>query len=291
MSRSDAGSCRIRQKQSSANKRRFDFVRRNSHWWLLGGIALLGLIVIGISAWQASDQDRWVDSLWLEVARASVGVVAVGVLGGALSYLWKQVSDRRTKESERREKLRVELMSLVALYNDVKAVRRRLRSLGLDLRKGPDQTHRSAGRLTQDQAHGFHEEMRLLNELQLGFEAKARQFGQTNFLAEDTDKVVEHLGAVEEHLNNVLSLWEVEGWKVREGTSASLVYDGLQKLFRVRTEFGPNVSVRLHEITELVNLHIFGEEATASTKKALDGIGENHRRRESQSDDGTTNQS
>lgn len=273
------------ENQTPTIRRRVESARRNAHWWLLGCIAFFGLIVLGVSVWQAHvTKDKWDDSLWLEVAKASIGVVAVGVLGGALSYLWKQVSDRRTEASERHEKLRAELVSLVSLYNDVKAVRRRLRSLGLDLKKGPEQGSRSAARVTEEQARGFHDEMLLLNGLQLGFEAKARQFGQTNLLKEDTKRVVTLIGGVEEHLNSVLSLWEQAGWTVREGTSASVVYGGLEKLFRVRTEFGPNVSDRLHEITEMVNRHIF-DEATKPTKAALNDIGKKHKEREQEEDD------
>jgi hypothetical protein len=37
---------------------------------------------------------------------------------------------------------------------------------------------------------------------------KARQFGQTSFLGDDTDQVVTNLGRIENHLNRVLELWE-----------------------------------------------------------------------------------
>ena len=39
--------------------------------------------------------------------------------------------------------------------------------------------------LTREQAAGFHEQMRLQNELQLGCEAKKRQFRQANLLSDN----------------------------------------------------------------------------------------------------------
>ena len=110
--------------------------------------------------------------------------------------------------------------------------------------------------------------MLILSRLQLGFEAKLKQFGQTDFLEGDTGEVVEALSRIEEHLNQVLDLWEQKGWTIREGTPLALVYDGLEKLFRVRAHFRPGVSDQMKEITELINKHVFGE-ATENTKKVV----------------------
>lgn len=285
---SSANDQRAAEQREPATRRATQSVRRNVHWWLLGSIALLGLIAVIGGAWRAHvTRDKWSDSLWLEVAKAGVGVVAVGVLGGALANLWKGISARRTSEDERNEKIRAELASLVSLYNEVKAIRRTLRSLGLDLGKYPA-AEREAARegavLTEEQACGFHAQMLVLNGLQLGFEAKAKQFGQTNFLDEDTEGVVTLIGVVEEHLNQVLELWEQRGWTIREGTALAVVYEGLTKLFRVREHFGPNVAEPLHEVTRLINKHVFGE-ALPETKDALQVIDEKHDQRDDGQDE------
>src|SRR5262249_34641736 len=157
----------------------------------------------------------------------------------------------RDREAERNDAIRAELASLVALYNDVKAVRRKLRNLGLDLETYPVSEREQAKNtpLTEEQACGFHEQMRILSGLQLGFEAKVRQFSQTDFLAADTVKVVEALDRIEKHLNRVLQMWEQRGWTVRKGTPLAVVYYGLEspsrpkrlygleRLFRVRKHF------------------------------------------------------
>lgn len=239
----------------------------------------------------------------------------VGVLGGALAFLWQAITKQREwkhersekvrerkldglekqrernlalRESEREgnlalrekereqrrannDKLRDELASLVLLYNDVKSVRRNLRSLGLDVKTYPAAQRedvRGTRRLTKEQASGFHEQMLILSGLQLSFEAKLKQFGQTNLLEGDNPKVVTLIGGIENHLNNVLDLWEQRGWDVSEGTTLSVVYDGLVGLFRVPGYFGPHVSQKMREIMELINKHVFNE-ASTDTQNAL----------------------
>ena len=267
-------------------------LRRHSAWWLLALLTVLGLGAIFIAAWLAHlapHNDKWLNALWLEVAKAGVQVVAVGVLGGALAAIWQNIRARRDREIERNDKIRdreierndairAELVSLVALYNEVKAVRRHLRSLGLDLERYPDneQEQTKNAPLTEEQARGFHEQMLILCGLQLGFEAKVRQFGQTNFLDDDTVEVVEALGRIEKHLNGVLKLWEERGWRIREGTPLAVVYGGLKELFRVRDHFRPEVSNQMWKITVLINKHVFGgaskstEDVAASIESARD---------------------
>lgn len=233
---------------------------------LIALLSLLGLVVIIASAFLATrTQDKWLDDLWIEVAKAGVWVVGVGVLGGALGAIWKSISARlqeqiaadekeRDRDIERNEKMRAELVALVNMYNEVKAVRRTLRSLGFDPKYRPElagQEHL----LSLEQVRGFHGQMLILNGLQLDFEAKARQFGQTNLLREETEQVVKHLGKIESHLNQVLELWEHSGWRVQEGADIDVVSKGLEGLIRVRQNLRPNVSDPLREITRtLINM-------------------------------------
>jgi hypothetical protein len=280
--------------------------RGHAAWWLIALLTFIGLAAIITSAWLAHltpHKDTWLNALWLEVAKGGVQVVAVGVLGGALAAIWQNIRARRDQEIERKDKIRdqeierkdkdrdreiermdkirTELVSLVALYNDVKAVRRILRSLGLDLKTYPnnDQEQVKNAVLTEEQARGFHEQMLILSRLQLGFEAKAKQFGQTNFLGADTWKVVEALSCIEEHLNQVLDLWEQKGRTIREGTALAVVSDGLVKLFRVRLYLRPKVSDQMREITKLINEHVFGG-ASNATKDVVAKIDSAREKRE-----------
>jgi hypothetical protein len=278
-------------------------LRRRDTWWLLS-LLVLGLAVIIVGAWRAHlTDDRWFDGLWLEVAKAGVQLVAVGVLGGALAAVWQNINARRQmkdkeiadqrderaklaakereQEIERNDKIRTELVSLVALYNSVKSVRRILRSLGLDLKTYPDAERERAREigLTGEQSEGFHAQMLILSKIQLDFESKAKQFGQTNFLDDETDNVVKNLGRIENHLNQVLWLWEQRGWTIREGTNLGQVSDGLVRLFRVGDHMRPEVSEPLREITRLINKHVFGE-ATERTQNALADVLSEHKYRD-----------
>lgn len=230
----------------------------------------------GVGAWLAHPTNQALDDLWLEVAKGGVQVVAVGVLGGALGYAWKYLATEREKEGERRAKIRAELVDLFGLYNDVKSVRRSLRSLGLDLGSLPlpkqgvrrgrwfARSRWRAYRFTDRQAQGFHEQMLTLNTLQLGFESKKRQFSQTDFLRKDTARVVNLLNVIETYLNDVLrKAWEKRAWTVAAGAEIKPVSCALQGLFR-KSDFRANATEPLNEITLLINKHVFGK-ASAET--------------------------
>jgi hypothetical protein len=113
-------------------------------------------------------------------------------------------------------------------------------------------------RLTEEQVRGFHEQMQTLNELQLGYEAKKRQFGEAGLLADDDrSKVVKELTFIEGNLNDMVGLWEEYGWMIREGTPLGPVSNWLQDLFR-QDEFRPSVSEPMGKITEIINHRLFG---------------------------------
>lgn len=244
-------------------------LRRHAALWLPALLTVLGLVTIIIGAWLARltrDKDKWLDALWLEVSKAGIQVVAVGVLGGALTAVWQNIRGCRERQIERNDKIRAELVSLFALYKDVKAVRRTLRSLGLDLKTYPNNEREQVLNAvhTEEQARGFHAQMLILSGLQLGFETKGKQFSETDFLDEDTGKAVEALGCIEDHLSEVLDLWEQNGRTIREGTALAVVYDELEKLFRVRQYLRPQVSDQMRKITMLINEHVFGGASKAT---------------------------
>ena len=123
--------------------------------------------------------------------------------------------------------------------------------------------------------------MLILNGVQLDFEAKARQFGQTDLVGPDTARVVQLLCSIENHLNQILSVWENNGFLIQAGSAIEPVSVGLEKLFRVRQHLRPKVSDPLREILELMNRRAFGE-ATPTTKGAYEEVVKEHRKRESE---------
>lgn len=292
-------------------------MRGGEKWWRRHAVArlivllgILGVLVLLIGILGAVlAESSTADELWLELAKAGIQIVAVGVVGGALAQAWRRIQTQREAAAAADDKIRAELAELVALYNNVKAVRRRLRSLGLDTklyvpddpadrercpacpRKGrrcaacterlaaitqrKEEQRRRAGRtvrLTEEQARGFHAEMWTLNTIQLAYEAKVRQFKQANLLAKaDRKSVKAKLKAIESYLNGVVDdPWEEHGWTIRAGTRLEDVSDPLQKLYR-KAEFRPRLSRPMREITRIMNRHLFGAPSTTQDARPTDG--------------------
>lgn len=258
-------------------------------WWVIVGIGILGVAAFLVGAFCATSTTGEWPKLWLEVAKAGVQVIAIGVAGGALTAAWKALADQREREAARMDKIRAEFAELITLYNGVKTVRRALRSLGLDAKLYLDPKEvkdnergskgyylRKKGReeltaiglgvpLTKEQADGFHGQLRILNQLQLGYEARKRQFQQADLLGEDRTKVADTLACIESYLNHLVDPWEQRGWNIHEGTLLNEVSDPLQALYRKRV-FRRMFSHRMQRITKVFNEHLFGPPGSAKDK-------------------------
>lgn len=257
---------------------------RNLRWlsypaMIVVWLGLTGIVVILLVVWSASPtDDKWSQNLLLEVAKAGIQLLAVGVLGGALGFAWKALATEKEKEAERRAKVRSELLDIVALYNNVKSVRRSLRSIGLDPKYNhqyneppPSADIDNHGNFTKCQAQDFQEQMRTLNTLQLDFESKKRQFSQTDFLGEETPNVVANLEVIEKHLNKIVKeVWEKGGGAIQAGVSIEAVSTKLISLFDT-IEFREAVSDPLGEITRIINKHVFGE-ASSETQSLVKSL-------------------
>jgi hypothetical protein len=258
-------------------------------WLWIVVIAISGALAAVGAAWAASHTSGAWSDFWSEVAKDGIQVVAVGAVGGALTATWKAIAEQRETAAATKVKLRAEFLELVALYNDVKAVRRELRSMGLDAKlhldtqtckakEAQDKNYFSTAeglnelaavgqtvRLSQEQARGFQNQMRRLNRLQLGYEAKKRQFTQADLLGEDRAAIVLTLALIESYLNELVALWEEHGWTFQAGTVLDEISPGLQLLFR-KEQVRAAVSDPMKGVTAVFNEHLFG--ATEETKYA-----------------------
>lgn len=221
---------------------------------IVAGALSLGGIVVGALL---TDRD---DDLWLEVARAGVQVLAVGLIGGAVAAAWRlfeQVrSDRQKREADERERERQVheqqlsiFRKVVGSYNEVKAIRRTLRSLGL---------RASTGELSEAQVSGFRDLMLRLNVVQLSFEALKREVGETNIFEGDTVDIVKRLHDIEDYLNGALNVWENSGSLIEVGSERSVVSSGLDGLIGSARRFKDGVVSHQREITRLIHEHLFG---------------------------------
>lgn len=248
----------------------------------------MGAAAACLGALLASETSGAWSDLWSDVASAGVGVVAVGVVGGALTAAWKAIEARREAAALTEEKVRAEFAELIVLYNGVKSVRRALRALGLDAKllldpkkveenEDKDEGYYVTGEglqeleaaglaveLTREQAAGFQEQMARLNELQLGYEAKKRQFEQADLLGEDRVTVAAKLEGIECWLNRRLDLWEKHGWEI-QGAKLVTVAPALQPLFR-QLEFKEKFSKPMEDLTDLFNAQLFGAPVPETTK-------------------------
>ena len=103
--------------------------------WVLAMAVAFGAFAAALG-WIFSDRTN---DLWFEVAKAGIQVVAVGVVGGGLATVWRRLGEMSARidevEHSRRDRLASDYSELATLYNQVKAIRRRLGSLGLDLKQ------------------------------------------------------------------------------------------------------------------------------------------------------------
>jgi hypothetical protein len=248
---------------------------------VFAGALSIGGIVIGMFK---TDLD---DEFWLEVARAGVQVLAVVVIGGAVAAAWryleqersdqqKRLADERERQRQLHEQQLAVFRQIVESYNEVKAIRRTLRSIGL---------REATGTMSETQVGGFRELMMRLNLVQLAFEALKRELGETDFFKEDTAEIVKRLYYIESHLNKVLQVWEKDGSSIEFGSDAGFVSRGLVGLIgptkglsegferrnsRTRS-FKEGVVDHRREITRLIHEHLFGP-ASGTTKDELDKL-------------------
>lgn len=230
---------------------------------LLGLAVGIGLAAIALGSFLSlATADEWFEDLWFEVAKAGVQVVAVGVVVGGLAAFWRYLNDESARqhdiEHRRQEHLESDYAKLVSLYNEVKAIRRRLSSLGLDLQQRHSQhPHPSNGRLTTEQASGFHTELLLLNDAQLGFEDILRGTRVSDLLGDCRGPVIEELDKIQSYLNSIVSGWERRASGVVVDAELAPVSELLQPLFR-KNCFRPGISDRFDRITKAYNTSLFG---------------------------------
>ena len=87
---------------------------------------VLGIVML-VMGFVQTDKD---ENLYVELAKSGLQLIVVGVLGTALAAGWKWVEYQRDQTRAQREVQLKLFVRLVASYNQVKAIRRTLRSYG-----------------------------------------------------------------------------------------------------------------------------------------------------------------
>jgi hypothetical protein len=249
-----------------------------------GGLGVAGIVAGGLKTSRSDD-------LWLEIAKSGVQLLVVGVLSGGLAATWRyfesqheareRQSERdrenrlrqteherdqrqrqsefdRDREQERNDRRLAVFAQIVSSYNDVKAIRRELRSFGF---------RRVEGELDAEQVTEFRRLMSQLNRTQLAFEGMKRELGETDLFGEDTAAVATALFNIEDYLNGTLKLWENDGRDVRVGLSAAVVSSGLDGLIGPAQKFKRGVVAPRDVATQLIHKHLFGPATSATTSQ------------------------
>jgi hypothetical protein len=170
--------------------------KRRSPWAALVA-ALIAILVIGatlavIGIIESPKGKR--DDFWFELAKAGIQIAVISSAGAVVSALLTYIDERRTRNEQR---LRV-FHDIVLAYNEIKAVRRNLRVLGMRTRRGS---------LNAEQEKEIREQFRTFNRAQLSLEAIKRELNESN-LFKDSMEIVCQLAAAEQWLSDVHERWE-----------------------------------------------------------------------------------
>jgi hypothetical protein len=232
--------------------------RLSARGWLVAALIVAGTLSVGgiVIGTLLTHRDG---DLWSEVARAGVQVVAVGLIGSAVAAAWRYFELDRDRLRQVHEQQLAVFRQVVESYNEVKAIRRTLRSLGL---------RSFTGTLNELQASGFREQMLRLNVVQLSFEALKREIYETDIFKDDRPALVMRLYEIEHYLNGVLHIWEDGRWQIEAGSDGAVVSSGLNDLIGPSMCFKAGIGAHREEITTLIHKHLFGP-PSQSTKDKL----------------------
>ncbi len=188
--------------------------RSRPSWAVYAIFAGVALIAVGLFAAGAALSGSRGD-LPFEVAKAGVQLFAIVLLGGAATFAFGELNDRREQRREIAAEVREELRALdayraevagelIGAYPRVKAVRRTLRAVGFE----PP----VSGTLTVEQRGEFWEQLKLLNACQLTLEKVSRDIeGQPEVYGEDSAFIKSEVDRVEDHVNKIIADWEKYG--------------------------------------------------------------------------------
>jgi hypothetical protein len=207
---------------------------------ILSGVFLIGITVAVLFDWFSTTKD----DLWSVVSRAGVGIAATTVAGAVATGAYKLVDEHRGRDQERRRVFH----EVVEAYNEFKATRRSLKSLGL--------LSPRSGQLQAEEAKELRLVMARLNDAQLKFEAIAREVAESD-LFNRRESITGELRAVEDYINkSVLDLWERNGGRVWSGADVGVIETLALRDFD--RNFKQQVRTPLDRLTQILHQELFG---------------------------------
>ncbi len=125
------------------------------------------------------------------------------VVGGAVSYLFKESSEKRNRDQERRALLRKMHSDLLDAFNAAKLVRRILRSR-IGYSPNQDEMNKHVIKVAD-----YREQMDILMQSQLKFEVYAKQASQPGLFFAQGSNLKTECGKIEEYLRDVIREYEI----------------------------------------------------------------------------------
>jgi hypothetical protein len=188
---------------------------------------------------------------WSDVSKAGIQIAVITVLSAVVTASFRYIDDVRARDEQRRQVFR----DVLETYNEIKAVRRSLRALGI--------AHfDSSTRLTAVTAQGIREQMALLNQAQLRLETIARVLTESGLFTQVAE-VVTQLRIAERYINkSVIDRWEEHGDTIAEGATRSAIEPlDLQRFIGHESDgsqFEECLSTPLDTIRDIIHDELFG---------------------------------
>lgn len=169
-------------------------------WIVIAGVLLVAVALGLVGAIQVPERR---DDMWFEIFASAIRVIVLAITGGVVAAVLRDRDAAREDARRRQANAAAFLEQIAGTYNQVKSVRRMLRTHGFG--SPAPQT------LTSEQTLGFRTEMALLNDAELAYEMHARKVALLPGPYEGSrDELVRELTDVHDYLKGVLRDWQVD---------------------------------------------------------------------------------
>jgi len=182
--------------------------------WLVGVVIFGMVLAIGLVA-AGVHLMRLGSLIGIETVKAGLQLGVIAIVGGGVASALKYLESLREKQRMVNDYRLQVLRDVTASYNEIKGVRRVLRSLGFN--------SLTAGQFAIDQVTEFHALMKSLNNAQLTLERIKREIKvRTDAFPEELSDL---LRDAEDYIRNVLHDWEKYGANIVAGASRKVLED------------------------------------------------------------------
>jgi hypothetical protein len=233
--------------------------------WLVGvvisGMAMaVGLVAVGAHLMHLGSQ------IGIETVKAGLQLGVIAIVGGGVASALRYLESLREKQLKDLESLRENrrkindyrldvLRGVTTSYNQIKGVRRVLRSLGFN--------SLVASPISSDHVTEFHAQMKSLNDAQLTLEHIKREVRVRSDAFPEDKTLDDLLQKAEDYVRNVLHDWEDHGVDIVAGASHQILapMSNLKNFLGSSEEgFDEGIGSKMKEIQKRIRALVFGKQ-------------------------------